>query len=468
MQATAPEPRAISPVDYVRFMIFVGFVLICFLGGGGSRPDIQSLLYLRPAAILCLTAIVLLPAPIEWRAIRVPLALLGLFALLMAAQLIPLPPGLWTQLPGRAPLIEAAAIAGIPQPWRPLSIAPDLTLNSLVALIIPLTALVGFAALRDQYRYWLILILIVAALAGALLGMAQLTGGPDSPFYLYRITNGDSAVGFMSNRNHQAFLLAATYPMLAIWAASPRPDARAAHFRATAAVALGIFLVPLLLVTGSRGGLLLGLGGAALACLLFFREQRALRGPGGVGPRWAGIAILGVGAALVLFAAVAMSRAEAVNRLLAKDIASDSRVANLPVFTRMARDFFPAGAGSGTFDPLYRIYEPHEALSPNYLNQAHNDLADLAITGGLPALVLLAAFLAWWAARSIRVMVRPGSSWPGTAAGRLGAAVILLFMTASLIDYPLRTPALAMVFAIACGWLSSARSAATTTAKADP
>ena len=33
-----------------RLGLFLAFMLLCFLGGGGSRADIVSLLYLRPAA----------------------------------------------------------------------------------------------------------------------------------------------------------------------------------------------------------------------------------------------------------------------------------------------------------------------------------------------------------------------------------------------------------------------------------
>ena len=53
---------------------------------------------------------------------RVPLILLGALAALMAIQLIPLPPGIWTALPGRERYLEAAAAIGIPQPWRPISL----------------------------------------------------------------------------------------------------------------------------------------------------------------------------------------------------------------------------------------------------------------------------------------------------------------------------------------------------------
>lgn len=179
----------------LRFWIFLTLLLLCFVGGGGARDDVLSLVYLRPAAIVCTALILLLPGKVEWRSVRVPLALCLAFALLMVLQLIPLPPQVWLGLPGRQLFAEPMNLANLPQPWRPLSIAPDLTLNSLASLVMPIAALIGFAALDRNQRLLLLPVLIAAALVSVLVGIAQLVGGEMSPFYLYRITNRDSAVG---------------------------------------------------------------------------------------------------------------------------------------------------------------------------------------------------------------------------------------------------------------------------------
>jgi lipoprotein signal peptidase len=440
----------------VPFLLFLTLFVLCFLGGGGSRGDIYSLLYLRPVAVVCLFAFLWWSRKGDLRAVKVPLILLGLFALLLVIQLIPLPPGIWMNLPGRAPFAEAATLAGIEQPWRPISLAPDLTLNSLAALVVPAAALVGFAVLGEAQRRMLLPALLLAVLASAVFGLAQLTAGPDSAFYLYDVTNEGSAVGLMSNRNHQALLLAIAYPMLAFWAAIPNPDPRARRFRALAAACLGFFLIPMILVTGSRAGLAIGGASALISILFYFNEQRlrgmAARGAPGLG----GLAVVGLGAVVVAAASFLLSRSEALHRLLALDVEGDLRVASLPTFLQMARDFFPVGSGTGTFDPVYRIYEPHALLSPAYLNQAHNDLVDVAISSGALGLALLAAALIWWALRSFRLYLGPRETAPAGSYGRLAALVMILMLAASLVDYPLRTPSLAMVFAIFCGWLSAA------------
>ncbi|MCQ4504087.1 hypothetical protein NON27_28270, partial [Vibrio parahaemolyticus] len=87
-------------------------------------------------------------------------------------------------------------------------------------------------------------------------------------------TNGASAPGLFANRNHQAALLTALFPLLAAFACAGVADRRTAAIRGGIALGIGAILVPLILLIGSRAGvLLLGLG---LACALFvYRFPRA-------------------------------------------------------------------------------------------------------------------------------------------------------------------------------------------------
>ena len=440
-----------------RLGLFVAFLLLCFLGGGGARADIISLLYLRPAAILCLAAILIIPGRIDWAAIRVPLLLLGALAIWILIQLVPLPPAVWTSLPGRQVVAEGATLLGMDQPWRPISMAPALTLNSLAAMSIPFAALIGFAALDEEGRRLLLPLLIGAAFVSALFGVAQIAGGAESPFYLYRITNADAAVGLFSNRNHEAALLALTFPMLALWAIQAGKAAGARRARMMIAATFGIFLVPMILVTGSRAGLLLGAMAAAWACFQYLKDLRTQRGETGIGWRLPLVAFCVLAAVAGLFIAVATSRAQAVHRLLG-GAEADVRVQVFPVLTKMAGELYPVGSGFGSFDPVYRIYEPSRLLTPNYLNQAHNDLLELTITGGVPAVIILLLFVLWWflkSRRALRAWSAPSRSF---AFARLGSFMILLLLLWSLVDYPLRVPTITALLAIACGWLGSAGS----------
>src|SRR5262249_55379503 len=126
----------------------------------------------------------------------------------------------------------------------------------------------------------------------------------------------------------------------------------------------------------------------------------------------------------------------------------DTRITNLPPLWQTARAFFPWGSGFGSFDSVYRHFEPRALLSTIYMNQAHNEPLQLLIEGGAPAIVLLLLFAGWW----VRT---PGSALfvaeiPGRRAmGVAGVATSIILMLSSLVDYPLRTPLLAGVFVFA-------------------
>ena len=96
-------------------------------------------------------------------------------------------------------------------------------------------------------------------------------------------------------------------------------------------------------------------------------------------------------------------------------------------------------------DSVFRRFEPDRLLSTIYMNQAHNEPMQLAIEGGLPALILLVAFAAWWLWTAVRVL--------GPGARALSVAwltVSAILLASSLVDYPLRTPLLGSLFAVAC------------------
>lgn len=436
----------------VRYWVLLVFLFLCLVGGGASRADVFSLLYLRPAAIFCLAAMLITPGAIEFRRYWPLFAMLAGLAAIIAAQLIPLPPQLWLSLPGHARYAEAVALAG-GGAWHPLSLSPNLTLNSLVALLVPLAALTGYAAIRPDQRASLLPALIVAGCASAILGVVQLSLGNDSFAYLYQVSHPWSPNGFFSNRNHQAALLAMLLPMLAVWVRMPAADAQRRRTRFWTAILIGLFLVPVQLTTGSRAGIALTLVGlAGVALLGGGRRERA-----DPAARRRALARRGMLVLLpVLLAGIVTlyGRDLALQRLVVEDIQADLRVEHTRLMLRMVGDFFPFGTGFGTFDPVFRTYEPDSSLDPSYFNRAHNDLIEIVLNGGLPAVLLLAAFLGWYAWSLRAAFVRAPARSPALLLTRLGALMIAMVLLASLVDYPLRTPLMGVIFTIACGWLA--------------
>lgn len=440
--------------ERVRFFALLGFLALCLLGGGGPRADALSLLYLRPAAIICIAVFLVTRGPWEFRPFKPLFILLGLFAGAMAIQLIPLPPDVWLSLPGHNRYGEAAAAAGLPQPWRPISLTPDLTLNSLLALLPALTVLVGIAGIRADQRAALLPVLLAGVAATVILAVAQVSSSRSSALYLYAVTHDQAAVGLFANRNHQAALLAMAFPMLRMWTLGRPRNRQFERVRFWIAIGFGCVLVPAILVTGSKAGVALGLVGLGAAV--------AIAPPrlGGAWPAWKQMLLVAILLAIpiaLVSAAILLGRAEALDRLnvFSENYMQEQRIENTPLMLRMAADFFPFGSGFGSFDPVFRGYEPDERLTLTYFNHAHNEAIELVLTGGLAALLVLALFLGWLFRRTIIAFFRPRNGTHATHLARLGSTMVMMTFIASLVDYPLRTPLFGAIFAIACGWLAA-------------
>jgi len=115
----------------------------------------------------------------------------------------------------------------------------------------------------------------------------------------------------------------------------------------------------------------------------------------------------------------------------------------------------PFGSGFGTFVPIYERFAPRETLRDSYVNHAHDDWLELWLNGGVPAIMLIVAFLAWFAASTFRLWRSGQPERPvlDLALARAASIVIVLLLLHSVVDYPLRIPALSVLFAIACAYL---------------
>lgn len=419
--------------------------LTCAVGGGGSRPDILSLVYVRIVTAWVLSFAVVL----SWRRwsvspVRPLLLLLAALAAWMVLQLVPLPPGLWQLMPGHDRYAAVGAILGN-APWRPISLVPRLTWNSLMALGPPAALLMTLSTQPARRVDLTIALWLAICLASALLGILQMVSSDTSPLYLYSLSSRGYAAGLFANRNHQAVFLAAALPILAIWA-SERGDRMTPAIQAVASSFAAILLVIGILGTGSRAGLLLtGLSISAFAAILSYRLGHNIRRRTRV---WIGAALL-VFLAVLIAIAVLSGRGLAVTRAVeAEDYVGELRFVHAPLVLSMARMFFPFGTGFGSFDPVFRGFEPDDTLGPTFFNHAHNDYLELALTGGLPAMLIAAVFLIWWVRRSL-------AAWRvKSSVGAAGSTIILFILLSSLVDYPVRTPLIATLAATACWWLA--------------
>lgn len=438
------RPRALT--------LLLVLVVCCLLFGGASRADVAPLVVLRPLAV-ALFLIGLLG--IDREQLQKHKALLALFAAsaaLVALHLVPLPPQVWQALPGRGLLAEIDRSAGLEGIWRPLTLDHAGAWNALYALAVPGAVLLLAAQLKDREFIPVFAVVAFMGIIGATVSLFQVAGPPTGGLYFYRITNEGSAVGFFANRNHQALFLAALFPVLAgVAAIAPAITSKTALVRWSVLIVASI-LPPLILVTGSRSGLVTGGIGLVMALVIYrigaLKPIHRRTGEKPI-PQWVKSGGLALGALGMLGVTIVLSRAEAIRRVLASDPTDDLRFQVLDPIVDIAQTFAPFGSGAGSFVVTYKIYEPSELIMRSYLNHAHNDWLEVLMTFGLPGAILLIWGLVWFAVRvqrSLRLLRRsPRSS--ATILALVAVAVIVLLMLGSLVDYPLRTPALCALLA---------------------
>ncbi|GGJ63723.1 O-antigen ligase family protein [Sphingopyxis bauzanensis] len=436
----------------------IALLIAAFLFGGGARPDITSLLLLRPLSAAALVYALWKYGSLFWQERWLP-GLVVAIVLLPVVHLTPLPPAIWSELPGRGVVADTFRAAGMALPWQALSMTPIATLNALLSLMLPVAMLLLCFSLDKAQQASLLRAVLVVGMLSGLLGLLQAIGSPNSPLYFYRITNNGMAVGLFANRNHQAIFLACLLPLLAAHLSLISARQETVIFQKTLTIVAAVFLIPLILVTGSRNGLLLT-GLAIPAAFWIYRAPLAV----GRGIEMSSVrklsfsAFVTIGAVMVALLVFASLRAPAFDRLFTEDVSSDLRWTSFSALMHAAGELFPFGSGMGSFVEIYKVYEPYNLLSPNYFNHAHNDYMEIWVTGGLPAIliVLIAAILLL---STLRLAVRPdqrmSSSRDDLILLRTGVSVLTLLAIASVGEYPLRTPSLAVFAALAVGWIVS-------------
>ena len=433
-----------APAKIALVVVVAAWIVTC-MGGGSARPDVWLLLPVRLAAIAGLTLLLLLVPVGRLRAQRPLLLFTAAAAAVLAIQLIPLPPPVWASLPGRDFYGALNGVDGVGAVWRPISLSPDLTWNSLLSLLPPLLFLLAVPALGTRVGRRLLIGLWITILISGLLGLVQIAGGPDSPLRFYPINNQDSAIGFFANRNHQAAFLAMGVPLAAWWAGRGNVAPRLRRARWLIAGSSVLFLLTAAVMTQSR------MGAAVVGLSLLLSAAMIVRGSGL--RRGTLLALAGTGLLVAALAGIGLST-WSETRFGLDRVEQDVRLKVLPETLEAARTFFPVGAGWGSFAQVYPRFESVEDLSPEYLNHTHSELTQIVIEGGVAAILLLLVFLAWFVRASWRAWRR--SEAQGGSEARLCSVLVALPLVASITDYPLRTPLMACAFAAAAAMLAIA------------
>lgn len=423
--------------ENLRAAVIPAYILLCIVLGGSAQGAWGNLT-LELLAIGILAWSVLAPHPVRIPpAAKTLFSIAGLTLLLIAVQLVPLPPALWSAIPGRSHVAEGYALLGQPLPWLPISLTPYDTMAAALILLPALAVLTGMVVAGAYRSSWLALAILLGTLAAILLGALQVASPvpTESPWYLYRRTNHGFATGFFANSNHMATLLVISVAFLLAMIGELRQRARNPK-AGSAVVLLGVAGIVVLgvgiAINGSLAALLLGLPVLLVSATMLMPRRKRLRGPA------LAVALVSVAGILAIYLTPLQDRLVAANTT-----SFESRQRMWSTTLPAIQDNWALGAGIGSFPEVYPRFEDPSAVTRTYTNHAHNDYLEIALDSGIPGILLLLGLLVWWGRRTLAI-------WGSAAVDRYAHAATIAsaaMLAHSLIDYPLRTAALGAILA---------------------
>lgn len=425
------------------------FAVAIALGGGGVGAGMANLV-VQLAAILVMA---LHPRAFSRFFLRRPdwlSALVCLSVLLVLLQLVPLPPSLWSALPGRDLVSASFEKAGIAKTaWFPLTVDRGRTLTSLVGTLLPVTVIVVGSVLPRERLHWLACVVALLGAAAMIYGVLALL----APATAAVDVTGASAMRRMgatfADWNAAALFFDACL-LLLVGLLRPGSQASATPVSLMLRAASAVLLLVGVFLTQSRSGTALLAIPLALLVLLGLRRKSS---EGDLRTARLSQAVM----AFFLLAGLVVSvMAMAGNSRLSASFdrfttGGDGKRAEMREDALVAaKHYWPVGAGMGTFDEVFEVDESLEYLSPRPAGRAHMDYYELAIEAGVAGLALLAGWFAWVLAATWQALRR--ADWLALA----GAGAIACFAMQSIVSFPLRSQTMLAMAALAVVLLARA------------
>lgn len=380
-------------------------MVLAMMLGGGAASGLWTDSVLEGIILLVSAAVLADPdgEPIDKRV----LWLVGAIACAVLLQLIPLPVQLSEAV--RPDLLLRAREGGLA--LSPISTDLGRTLGCLLYVAALAALFLAMLRIRGEALHGLLPFFLTGVALN--LAVAAIQYGASSQVEIATALPFTVTAGVFANRNHLASLLYASLPFL-IYLAT---------FRGKGILAgLGMLCVLLiLLAAGSRAGALIGIAVMVLSTLFLSLRSRV-----GLG------AIAGLVAILGIYAMGSWTLLET------RGIEDLSRMQMARTTMEGIGDNWLFGVGFGTFARAYPIYQDTSEIVRNYVNHAHNDFLELIFEGGIVSVVLLLAYLGLviWQVASARYNLFQ----------KAAALSILFILVHSVVDYPLRTLAVAVPF----------------------
>lgn len=421
-----------NKIPSARLCSIIMMLLGCLIfGGSASAPRFE--IGLSVLALLCFVMTVYADAHLRVSKSTVWIA--GLALGVVVAQIVPLPAIVWRQLPQGefadtlSPSIQPDRI------WRSISIAPDTTLYSLIAMGPFFLAFFISSSLKYKERCVVIIALVLETLVQAVIGIAQTIG--ILVFSMYDIHHPRVAIGLFASRNHFADqILIGTMFLFYI---------RKSSYNKLGILNTEIYFYSILVVfatamlcSASRAGIIL-LGVAIILGYSFGVKKNQQ-------VRFALVVVLiSILTFLVLFF---FPKTGVLKTTVARFAnADENRWEIWSNCLAVSAKYFPWGSGLGTFRQAYEMSEPLSSVGQFYVNAAHNEYLQLLVEMGAAGVVGMFALIMFMIVTGWRKRHDPMVVF---SLGGLG-----LIALHSFVDYPFRVIGINTVCACAFGFVIS-------------
>lgn len=387
----------------------LGSVLfISLLIGGGTATGLYTDSLIEIAAIVS-TAAVFSQTPSQ-RSSHAALSLLVFAVALAVFQIAPLPAAIFNSL--RPELLLGEPWVGETR-FRFISVSVGRTVECLLYFLAAAAFFLAVLRLRAEQVSALLPFFFIGVVCNGLAGAIQYSISDDVA--IVGLLPFTINAGLFANVNHFSALLFVSIPFVVYYGL----------FRGhILSGSLGlVMLLLLLLAAGSRAGVLLGLAITVLSVVFLSARSRV-----------SGLSILAIFIALSIYTIGAWTTidADVIDPAFGRGEFARTTIDGI-------KENWATGVGFGNFQRAYQVYEKESMIFRQYVNHAHNDYLELAFEGGIAAIVLMVVYFVLLFSRLARI--RRDSF---QKAAFLSVSFLLIH---SLVDYPLRTEALAITFA---------------------
>ncbi|MER8974415.1 O-antigen ligase family protein [Mesorhizobium sp. M0800] len=395
------------PSEWDKYLL--GSVLfVSLLIGGGTASGLYTDTLIEVAAIV--SAATVFTQTSGQRSPRSALWLLIFAVALAVLQIVPLPAAMFNGL--RPELLLGDSWVGESR-FRFISVGVGRTVECLLYLLAAAAFFLAVLRLRAEQVSALLPFFFMGVICNGLAGAIQYSLSDDIAIVgLFPFTIN---AGLFANVNHFSALLFVSIPFVVYYGLF-RGHLLSGSFGLIA-------LLLLLLAAGSRAGVLIGLAITVLSVIFLSARSRV-----------SGFSVLLIFIGLSVYTMSAWTKldAQALDPAFGRGEFARTTIEGI-------KDNWATGVGFGNFQNAYQIYEREGMIFKQYVNHAHNEYLEIAFEGGVPAILLMVGYFVLLFAALVRIRRDPLQK-----AAFLSVSFLLIH---SLVDYPLRTAALAITFA---------------------